>query len=146
MLIVMRLQVSSATKRDVAEATGTIGRPDRRASVTMPRPALRAGPGGTSAVMTTEVPDLSARAAWRRAAAPPLSLRRAPAPAPRISSMPKLAMAAPMSSASPWRATIAATLVSGVGLKPCVIMNWPCQTATMQGCSTLSRSSVSGGS
>jgi hypothetical protein len=32
-------------------------------------------------------------------------------------------MAAPISSASPWRATIAATFVSGDGLKPDDIMN-----------------------
>ncbi len=63
----MRLQVSSARKREVAEATGTIGRPERRASVTMPSPARRAGPGGTSAVITTEAPPLRARAAWRKA-------------------------------------------------------------------------------
>ena len=52
--MVIRLQVRNARKREVAEATGTIGRPERRASVTMPVPARRAGPGGTSAVMTIE--------------------------------------------------------------------------------------------
>ena len=40
-------------KREVAAAHGTMGRPERRAIVTMPMPARRAGPGGTSAVMTT---------------------------------------------------------------------------------------------
>ena len=52
--MVIRLQVLSARKREVAAAQGTIGRPDRRAIMTMPMPARRAGPGGTSAVMTME--------------------------------------------------------------------------------------------
>jgi hypothetical protein len=38
-LSVKRLQVLKLVKRLVATATGTIGRPDSRASVTMPIPA-----------------------------------------------------------------------------------------------------------
>ena len=52
--MVIRLHVLSDRKRDVAAAHGTMGRPDRRAIMTMPMPARRAGPGGTSAVMTME--------------------------------------------------------------------------------------------
>ena len=52
--MVIRLQVLSARKREVAAAQGTMGRPDMRAIMTMPMPARRAGPGGTSAVMTRE--------------------------------------------------------------------------------------------
>jgi len=37
-------------------ANGTTGRPDKAASVAMPPPARRAGPGGTSAVIATVAP------------------------------------------------------------------------------------------
>ena len=55
-LMVNALQVGSVRNLRVAMANGTIGRPDSVASVAMPFPALRAGPGGTSAVMATVVP------------------------------------------------------------------------------------------
>ena len=72
--MVKRLQVGSVMKRSVAMASGTIGRPDIRASVTIPMPATRAGPGGTSVVRATVTLDLSNFSAARSAPAPPRSL------------------------------------------------------------------------
>src|SRR6516164_10183162 len=80
-LTVKRLQVGSARNRLVAMAKGTTGRPDNAASVAMPSPALRAGPGGTSAVIATVAPLASARNDWRKAAAPPRLRFLLPAPA-----------------------------------------------------------------
>ena len=60
-LTVNALQEGRAMKRLVAMAQGTTGRPENEASVAMPSPARRAGPGGTSAVMTSVVPAESAR-------------------------------------------------------------------------------------
>ena len=70
-------------------ATGRIGRPDWRATMTMPSPARRASPPGTSAVMATVRPSRSDCTAARKAWVPPRSLAREPAPAPRISCMSK---------------------------------------------------------
>jgi hypothetical protein len=66
-LIVIRLHVLNDRNRDDATASGTMGRPERRAMVTMPIPATRAGPGGTSAVMENVAPPLSRRTAVRSA-------------------------------------------------------------------------------
>ena len=60
-LTVKALQVGVVLKRLVAMANGTTGRPDSEASVAMPSPARRAGPGGTSAVIATVAPLASAR-------------------------------------------------------------------------------------
>ena len=94
--------------------------------MTIPMPATRAGPGGMSAVMTSEAPSFRARTEPRSAAAPPRSFLRSPAPAPRMSSTSKARIASPMSSASPWRATMAAILAPG-GRSMDSIMNCPCQ-------------------
>ena len=53
-------QLSKSMRRLVTTATGTIGRPDNCASVTMPWPQTRAI-FGMSAVITTISPSLSAR-------------------------------------------------------------------------------------
>ena len=87
--MVNALQVGRAMKLRVAMANGTTGRPDIAASVAMPTPALRAGPGGTSAVMATVAPEASARKDSRMAVAPPRFRRLLPAPAPLIRCMPK---------------------------------------------------------
>ena len=82
-LMVKALQLGMAMKRLVAMANGTTGRPDSEASVAMPSPARRAGPGGTSAVMATVAPLASARSDFaqsRRAAAIALPLAGARAP------------------------------------------------------------------
>ena len=106
MLMVMRLQVSSATYREDAMASGTTGQPDSRASMTTPGLTLRGSPGGTSAVNETLEPAASARAASRSACRPPRSRARPPEPAPRMSVMPKRSSTPATISASPWRATI----------------------------------------
>jgi hypothetical protein len=69
--MVKRLQVGRVKNLRVAMANGTTGRPDKAASVAMPSPARRAGPGGTSAVMATVAPLVSARNDSRKAVAPP---------------------------------------------------------------------------
>src|SRR6476660_4514941 len=59
-------------------AHGTIGRPESLASSAMPMPALRAGPGGASAVSAKVAPSFSARSAPLSAAAvlpPPAGAR-----------------------------------------------------------------------
>ena len=66
-LIVILLQEFKAMKREEATASGSIGRPESRAIVTMPLPARRAGPGGTSAVMENVAPPLSSFTAVRNA-------------------------------------------------------------------------------
>ena len=90
-------------------ATGMIGRPERRATMTMPRPALRATPPGTSAVMATVRPSRNACTAAMNACVPPRSLRRPPAPAPWINCMSKCFKASPSSAASRCLATITST-------------------------------------
>ena len=57
-------------RRLVTTATGTIGRPDSCASVTMPGPQTR-DIFGMSAVITTISPSASARSMPRMAATPP---------------------------------------------------------------------------
>jgi hypothetical protein len=77
-----------STRRLVTTATGTIGRPDSRASVTMPSPQTRAI-FGTSAVRTTISPSASARIMARSAATPPFSrISRPRAPEPRMARTP----------------------------------------------------------
>ena len=99
--MVKALQVGVVMKRLVAMANGTTGRPESEASVPMPSPARRAGPGGTSAVMATVAPLDSARKDSRIAVAPPRSRLRLPAPAPLIRLMPNRLSTAPISAASP---------------------------------------------
>ena len=81
-LMVKPLQLFSVTKRLVAMAQGTIGRPESLRQHGNAVPARRAGPGGTSAVMATVAPCSSARSAARIAVAPPRSRFRASASAP----------------------------------------------------------------
>ena len=99
--MVKALQVGVAMKCLVAMANGTTGRPDSEASVAMPSPARRAGPGGTSAVMATVAPRDSARKDLRNAVAPPRLRLRLPAPAPLIRLMPNRLSTVPISAASP---------------------------------------------
>ncbi len=144
--MVNALQVGRAMKRRVAMANGTTGRPDIAASVAMPTPALRAGPGGTSAVMATVAPEASARKDSRMAVAPPRFRRLLPAPAPLIKCMPKRSSTAPMISASPWRDTMARTSAGRAGLSFGRSRNCPCHMARIWGCWSNSLASVSGGS
>ena len=108
-LMVKRLQVGSATKRPVAIASGTMGRPDMRPSMTMPMPATRAGPGGMSVVIATVMFWRKALSAALSAEAPPRSLPFSLAPAPRISPMSKFRSVRPIISPSEWRATMLLT-------------------------------------
>ena len=112
-----RSQDLKSMRRLVTTAIGTIGRPEMRASVTMPRPATRAT-FGTSAVIATVAPPSSSRRSAIRALAPPFSRTFSPrAPEPRIGSMPSRASAVACNPASRWRDTIAATRrhVGGAG-------------------------------
>ncbi len=80
--IAISSQCVEANMREVATATRHDGRPDRRASMTMPGPARRAT-FGTSAVMPTLLPDSRVWIMRRSAWAPPLrwmSLGLPPAP------------------------------------------------------------------
>ncbi len=96
-------------RRLVTTAIGTIGRPEMRASVTMPSPATRAT-FGTSAVMAMVAPASSCCASAMSALAPPFSRTLSPrAPEPRTGSTPSRRSATACRPASPWRETIAHT-------------------------------------
>ena len=100
-----RSQLLKAMRRLVTTATGTIGRPEERARVTMPLPQMRAI-FGTSAVITTISPSASARSMARSAAAPPLWRGSRPrAPEPRMARMPRCRSAMALNSPSAERDT-----------------------------------------
>ena len=82
-----RSQELKSKRRLVTTAVGAMGRPESRASVTMPEPAMRARLG-TSAVIATETPSASARSIPRIAGAPPF-WRLPPAPEPRMGRTPR---------------------------------------------------------
>ena len=69
-LIVARSQVDRSICRLVATAIGTIGRPEWRASWTMPSPATRET-FGTSAVIATLAPSFRQRIASMKPRRPP---------------------------------------------------------------------------
>ncbi len=145
-LMVKALQLGMAMKRLVAIANGTTGRPDSEASVAMPSPARRAGPGGTSAVIATVAPLVSARSDSRNAVAPPRLRFRLPAPAPLIRLMPKRSSTAPIAAASPWRETMARTSAGRFGFSFGSSTNCPCHMARICGCWANSLASISSGS
>jgi hypothetical protein len=121
-------------RRLVTTATGTIGRPDRRARVTMPSPQARAI-FGTSAVMTTISPPSRARSMARSACAPPLWRGSRPrAPEPRIARTPRWRSASALISPSAERDTRLAAGSSARRAK-WIMKCWPCHIAAMTGIS-----------
>ena len=108
-LIVVLSQLFSITlRRLVASAIGRIVRPDRRASVTMPRPASRGVPCGMSAIMATFLPPSSAFLRAISARAPPFSrcFVFSRPPEPRTASKPIFSITSAFISASALRDTI----------------------------------------
>ena len=128
-----RSQELKSKRRLATTAVGAIGRPERRASMTMPSPATRARLA-TSAVIATEAPPSSWRSNSRIAGAPPLRrLRSARPPEPRTGVTPSRRSAAAWGPPSPLREMRAAIRGIDLGHANEIIRCCPCHIATITG-------------
>ncbi len=121
--------------RLVTTATGTMGRPEKRASVRMPASARRET-FGTSALKATVSPSFSARSMARRPSAPPLArasrTTRPRAPDARITRIPIRVSAMVLTLPSAEREMIVAIRSRGRRMNG-IMMCWPCHMPAMNG-------------